>query len=324
MFFAFGEACCSSTITIVVSLLKDTVDSTEIAFVRGLVTMFLSMVILIYKGENLKPSSFNEFKFLAAQGIFGAAGIWSMYYAYQNMPTGDASAIVFSYIAFTALFERIFLKEPFGWLEMILTGVTIAGVVFIMRPPFLFGGVEENQPRYFIPAIVALVSAIFMALMVVVIRTLGKLNTQALKPAFYFACSLMIFTGISIVSQRGWTMPGCTITRLITVGLGFVAFAMFSCLSYALSVESGAYVTMITVSEVYMVFLVDVFFLGTTPTWLSIGGVVMIVGASTITSVKKIIQAKKEENQAEENCPQTGEERENHVDVRQEILETFV
>lgn len=61
------------------------------------------------------------------------------FYAFRHMPLADASVIVFSVPVFTAVFARMFLKEPCGLFSAFSVVLTLIGVILITRPPILFG-----------------------------------------------------------------------------------------------------------------------------------------------------------------------------------------
>lgn len=291
---AFAAAFCSVSSTLTVSSLEGAIGATEITFMRGFVTATLSLVLLIRRGVPIRPSSLRELMLLALHSLLGAVAIWTQYYAYQNMATADAAAIIFGYIAFTALFARIFLKEPFGWLEMLLIALTITGVIFIMQPPFLFGGYGSEKSTQIIPALAAFCTSLLGGFQMVALRQLGKQGTDACKTVMYMGIALMVCTAISIASGgAGWSVPGCSFTRFLTVLIGLFSFTSFSLLSFALTLENAVVISLITVSQVYLIFIADVLFFGARPDWFSITGTVLIVGSSMANSLKTVFGKKR-------------------------------
>lgn len=291
---AFSVACGSALISILVAYLKGAIGPSHITLTRGILNSFFCITIFIYKGSRMRPNSFQEFKYLSLLGFLGATGLWALYYAYQNMPTGDAAAIVYGYIAFTALFGRIFLKEPFGCFEIVLVGFTVGGVVLIMRPPLLFGGTESGQKTHVIPGLAAFTTCVLAALQTVILRALGKQKTDPIKSVLYSALSLTFIAVLSISIEQKWSVPGCTLTRLLAVAIAVISFVMYWGFTYALTVENALFISVITVSEVYLVFFADVLLFGTKVEWLSVAGIMMIVLSSLVTSFRKIYSQRKQ------------------------------
>lgn len=297
--FAFVTACTSSVVVILVSLLQGSVDSSKLTFFRGSFSCVSSLIFLIYKNISIKPTSFHEVKFFALYGTSTSFAVLAQYYAYQNMPTGDATAILYSYIAFGVVFGRILLKEHLGLFEGLFVLLAIVGVLLIVRPSFLFGYGEESQESTFLPAVLAVLASVAGAFVAVALRALGKQNTHPMKSIHYCAICLLVLSSVSITIQGGWSLPICTKDRLLTVAFALASFLLLVFFACALAAESIVLVTVITVSEVWIVFFLDTFLLGTSANLLSILGILLIVGSSIAISAKKLYHLRK----GSEECP---------------------
>lgn len=76
----------------------------------------------------------------------GSNAMILLFYAVQQMPLADATVIMFSNPVFTALLAWIFLKEKCTIWDCVFTVFTLAGVIMIARPPFIFGArIEEIE-----------------------------------------------------------------------------------------------------------------------------------------------------------------------------------
>lgn len=318
---AFVAACLSSIVTILVSLAHGTSDASQLVFTRGLLSSVFSSALLIGLGVQLTPTSRDEVKGLLLQGILSYVSLWSLYYAYQNMSPGDAATIFYGYIAFSAIFGRILLKEPLGCFEGIMLFITLAGVILIIRPPFLFGsqGSVETTTKL-LPALCALFSSLCSACMTVALRALGKQNTNPIKSVMYCALFQLVLSSASITITGSWSISACVRQRLEIVAFAILAFLALSLFVYALSLENIALVTVITVNEVYLVFCVETFFLGRNPNLLSIIGMVMIVSSSLVISGKKVMQMRKQLDHKinDKDVKKVDSDAENHDDIMEE------
>ena len=60
------------------------------------------------------------------------------------MPIGDQTMVAASATFFACIYARIFLKEPIKILNLVNIGFVISGVLLIAKPPFIFGGSEND------------------------------------------------------------------------------------------------------------------------------------------------------------------------------------
>ena len=145
------------------------------------------------------------------------------------MPLGDASAIVFSSSVYTVLLARVFLKEPFGFLDGIILIVTVFGVILITRPTTIFSPQQtENEPitinttvtTFFTPTMInsdaklsnvflGTVSAIAASLMIscghIALRNLSSIHFSI--PLFYLSVCGVIVTSASMLITRTFLLP---------------------------------------------------------------------------------------------------------------------
>ena len=66
------------------------------------------------------------------------------YFAVKHMPIGDMTMIAASSTFFACIYARIFLKEPINKLNLLNIGFVLCGVMLIAKPPFIFGGNEND------------------------------------------------------------------------------------------------------------------------------------------------------------------------------------
>lgn len=296
---AFVSAVFYSCLTLIVSNLKGEISVSELIFVRGCVASVLSLIIMCYNGTKILISTLEELKFHLVNSTLLVATIYCQYYAIQNMPAADATAITYCYVALSGLFGRIFLKETFGILELLLVLVTFSGVILIARPPFLFQSLENqtqeelsNEKNVLAP-ITAGIASLTVASILVVLRKMGKRNYDVIATCFYTMLSCIIVPLISTTLSNEWKVPcpwaWCRVLASAVSGyLGYAACA------YALSFENTIYVSLVSLNEVIIVFCVTVIFFSYVPNWTSILGVVLILGSSVAILVRKIMLSENE------------------------------
>ena len=75
---------------------------------------------------------------IIARGVFTCMSAMSIYFALQNMAIGDFSMIAACQPFFVIILSRVFLSEPCGLPEIFAVLLLLSGVVFVVKPPFIF------------------------------------------------------------------------------------------------------------------------------------------------------------------------------------------
>ncbi|XP_067858858.1 solute carrier family 35 member G1 isoform X2 [Heptranchias perlo] len=185
----------------IVSLLVKKIEgihALEISGIRCLFQWLFTCPIIIYKELDFLGPKGKRY-LLYMRGILGATAMMLLFYAIKQMPLADATVILFSNPVFVTIFAWIFLKERCTVLDPIFTVFTLAGVILIARPPFLFGsrvsGIENEYKNHIKGTIAAFGSAICAAMTLIVIRKMGVKNQAK-------------WEGVNTTEQRetSWTM----------------------------------------------------------------------------------------------------------------------
>ena len=82
----------------------------------------------------------------------------AQFFALQHLPLADMVMISASAPIYTVFFARLFIKEPIILVDLISTLFVLIGVLFIAKPPFIFGSSNlYTQDPYAINAVIILV-----------------------------------------------------------------------------------------------------------------------------------------------------------------------
>ncbi|KAJ8982046.1 hypothetical protein NQ317_001741 [Molorchus minor] len=130
-----------SLCSVIVKWMTD-IDPMALAAYRYLGVLLPAIPIVIYRQEKVFPKG--KRIMLLLRSFTGTAALMLSFYAFRHMPLADASVIVFSVPVFTGIFARMFLKEPCGLFNVFSVILTLIGVVFITRPPSLFGNTVDS------------------------------------------------------------------------------------------------------------------------------------------------------------------------------------
>lgn len=195
-----GAAFAFSIMSLLVKWVGRHLSSQEIVLVRGLVTLAVSWASL--RAAGVSPGGARKGA-LALRGVFGFAAVSAFFYAVIHLPLADATVIHYTNPAFTAAFAAVVLAEPIRARDAVSLVASLAGVVLIARPTFLFGG-EPLDP---FGVGVALLGAALSAAAYVVVRDLRR-TEHPLVIVFWFG----------LVSTLG-SVPGTAVDFRLPTGV---------------------------------------------------------------------------------------------------------
>ena len=116
--------------------------------VTRFVIQIVSMSFLVYKNKLTIVQEKAITNVLLIRGISGATALLLGFLSLQFIDVSDTQSLINSSVLITALMGRIFLKEKINICHVISMILTFLGVLFILRPSFLFG-IEENLENVF-------------------------------------------------------------------------------------------------------------------------------------------------------------------------------
>lgn len=156
-----------SLMSLLVKLVGRSLPSQEIVLVRGLVTAAIAytavrrMAGLDFRGRRKG--------LLILRGVLGFAAVSCFFYAVIHLPLADVTVIHYTNPAFTAAIAALVIAEPVRARDAAGLVASLAGVLLIARPSFLFEGASRLDP---LAAGIALLGAILSAGAYVTVREL--------------------------------------------------------------------------------------------------------------------------------------------------------
>lgn len=215
-----------SLCSVIVKWMTD-VNPMALAAYRYLGVLLPAIPIVIYRQEPVFPKG--KRIMLILRCFTGTAALMLSFYAFRHMPLADASVIVFSVPVFTAIFARMFLKEPCGLFNVFSVILTLIGVVLITRPPLVFGNTINSlgestagqRPEIW-GAVAAFSSTLFGANAYVLLRALKGIHFSIIMTnfgAFALVQCLLVTYLIGALC-----LPPCGIDRYLIVALAIFSF----------------------------------------------------------------------------------------------------
>ena len=203
-----------SVMSLLVKIAGQRLPTQEVVLARSSVGALLSWMVLRSRGVSLLG---NRRGLLLVRAALGYGALSCFFYALVHLPLADATVIQYTNPVFTALLAAVLLSERLRAREVVLVLVSLAGVVLMARPGFLFGGLEQRLDLT--AAAIALLGAVLSAGAYVAVRKLGS-TEDPLVIIFYFA-ALSSLGAIPFTAAAGPVMP-TPLEWLALAGIGVV------------------------------------------------------------------------------------------------------
>jgi len=262
----------------------ESVDPFTIAFYRFIGIALPAFSILIYRGEDLFPKG--KVWMLIVRSVMGASNLCVHFYGVKHMPIADANMISAASPIWTVIMSRIFLKEPMKPFDIVNVVITLTGILFIIRPPFVFGYDEsfEFDPQYYIAAVIVFCGTFMQAAVYIFLRALKGIHYSVTLTTFGTIGTLEASILMSTLGR-----PSCGVTRLMMVGIGLLSFIGQICLTVSLQLEEAGKVSIMRkAGDILFAFLFQIFIFHDYPGVWSIIGAILVSVAVFINGSNKV------------------------------------
>ncbi len=268
-----GSAFFFSLMSVLVKQLGERLPSQEVVLARAFVGSVLSYAMV--RRARLSPWGVSR-RILVLRGLLGFGALSSYFFALTRLPIAEATVIQFTSPIWTAALAALFLRERVGRQLAVCGAVSLAGVVLVARPGFLFGsGTAGLDP---VGVGVALLGSVLTASAYVTVRKASRTD-DPLVIVFYFAwiaVLLAIPTAAPIlILPSGWEWP-----MLALVGVATQIGQVF--LTRGLKLETAGRATSVGYAQIVFATIWGMLFFAEVPDLLAAVGALLIVG-STVT-----------------------------------------
>lgn len=264
-----------SLMSLFVKLAGQRLPAVEIVLFRSLVMLLISAVLVRRSG--LAMWGINK-RLLLLRGLLGFAALSCFFYAVTKLPLADVTVIHFTNPVFTALLATFFLAETMTGREISGLILSLAGVVLIARPTFLFG--QWAGDLDVTAVMIALSASVFSACAYTTIRKLRDTDHH-LVIIFYFS---LVSAVSSIPLTAGafiWPTPA---EWLLLIGVGIVTQTAQVFLTKGLLRERAGRAMSIGYVQVLFAAAWGMLFFGDIPSPLSVGGAALVFLGSLLVA----------------------------------------
>lgn len=294
----------------------------QILFARMSITVVLASLYMYHKQTPHFPLGKPEVRLLlVARGFGGFFGVFGMYYSLLYLPLADATVITFLAPGLACWACSYLIKEPFTRVEKIGTLISLVGVIFIARPVTLFkafgeapstsgtgntaqsddiasvpvenradaGSYENVTPTQRLTAVgIALMGVLGAACAYTTIRWIGT-RAHPLISVNYFAtwCTIVSLVMMFALPGVGFLLPAEAKEWGYLIFLGVCGFIMQFLLAASLSYEKSSRATNIVYCQMLFALGFDKLIFGHLPSFLSIIGSSLILGAAIFVAMQK-------------------------------------
>ncbi|KAL6452754.1 hypothetical protein SBY92_000094 [Candida maltosa Xu316] len=269
----------------------------QILFVR----MFITYICcLLYMGitRSVPEAPFGPKsvrKLLLLRGFVGFFGVFGMYFSLQYLSLSDAVALTFLVPMVTAFLAWLMLHEKYSILEAICSIFSLAGVLLIAKPSFIFGNesakesngdesVESSSSeKRILATIVGLVGVCGAACVYIVLRKIG-MHAHPLLSVSYFAltCCVVTFVAILVIPGLTFVLPSNSYQWTLFFIIGLSGFFMQFSLTAGVQRVKAARASLMAYSGMIFAVVWDLTIWHHFPGVLSFFGITLIIGNAII------------------------------------------
>ncbi len=211
---------------------------------------------------------------LLARGGVGTLALICVYYALTTIPYAEATVLQYLHPMFTALLALVFLGERLQRSTLLCILFSLAGLLAIVRPEFLFTELAASYPPL---AIVAAITGAFgSAVAYVLVRTLSGREDPSVI-IFYFPIIALpvslLLLGSDFVMPSGWDW-------LLLLAVGVATQVGQVGLTKAMQTETASKATSFSYLQVVFAALLGWLVFSEVPgVWTLVGGALIVLGA---------------------------------------------
>lgn len=272
MRYMAASAFCFSVMSLLVKMAGSRLPSQEVVMARAIVTMILSIVLL--RRARVAAPWGNQRGLLTLRGVFGFLALSCFYHSITHLPIADATVIQYTNPVYAGLLAVPFLGERLRRREVLSVVASMAGVMLVMRPAFLFGGSAHALPPATV--MIGLFGAMCSAAAYITVRKLGRTEHPAVIISYFSVISVIASVPVAL---PGWIWPTAR-EWLVLVGIGVATQLGQTYLTHGLRMERTGTATATGYLQIVFAALWGVLFFAEVPDAGTLLGAAVIVGST--------------------------------------------
>jgi drug/metabolite transporter (DMT)-like permease len=261
--FAVAQSIMFAFMGLFVKLATDIHHPVEAMFFRSFVCLILCTITLRSIGKLYMIKSAN-LRNQMIRGVVGSIGMVLTFFALKMLPLSEIQSLLFAAPIFVVLLSYPLLKEKVGIYRIAAAMAGFCGILLIVQP----GAISS-----FAGGMVGIAAAFFHALIMVILRWLGK-SEEPFVTVFYFSLisSVLVIPALPFF----FTMPSLY-SLFLLVMIGVCAFALQICLTKSYIYADATIIAPITYLNMLWALLLDFFVWGFVPGAMVVAGAAIII-----------------------------------------------
>lgn len=279
----------------------DNVNPIQLVMFRFIGVLIPTIPIVVYTEQPVFPQGSR--RKLVMRSIVGIIGMMTSFYAFQKLPLGESSVIVYSSPAFVTLYAKKFLKQPSSRWEVVAIALTVIGVSLIVYPTFDFVSPIHTIPYeehiYNLACGLAFISMLFSSAACVIVRNLKALHFSVLMTndgVIGFILTIVVLYLFGAIC-----MPTCGTERVLIVCLALSSYLGQVLLTMALQMEEVGFVTIARSADILFACVWQLLFFDELPTILALIGGCLVIISILILGIHKLAVVLPPESQLRAN-----------------------
>jgi drug/metabolite transporter (DMT)-like permease len=176
-----------SLMSLFVKLAGRRLPVSEIVLFRSLVMVVISAVLVWRAG--IHPWGVRK-RLLVLRGVVGFCALFGFFFAVTRLPLADVTVIHFTNPVYTAVLATVLLGETMRRNEIAGLILSIAGVVLVVRPTFLFGALAGDLDLF----------AVGVAVLVSILSACAYVTVRKLRETEHYLVIVLYFAMVSLAA----------------------------------------------------------------------------------------------------------------------------
>lgn len=247
-----------------------------------------TLTLLVHRGDLPYPKKYRFL--LLANGVTICISLGLQFYSLKYAPLPEATVIIFSSPVFVVIFACLILGEKCTSLHCVMILLTVTGIVFIARPPFIFKSELQHyttQNWWGIGA--ATGGSILSALFLVIVKLLKDLHYSVILHGS--SVIALILSSLLGLYEGDLCTPQHSKDRVLLFAFGAVGFIGFAFNTKALETEEVGLVSIVRTSSVVFTFMWQALLFQDYPDLLTLVGTLLVVSCVAFTGLYKWIKS---------------------------------
>ncbi|KUI56239.1 hypothetical protein VP1G_03653 [Cytospora mali] len=288
--------------------------SMNILFVRMSITT-LGITAWLWKQnkpDNILGKRENR-KLLLVRAFGGFLGVFGLYYSLRYLNLSEATVITFMMPLVASLGGYLLLGSPFSWLEILLSIVSLFGVLLVASPDAMFPAAETDVTLNSPDAVnlvgriwalcVGLLGVCGSAAAFLCMSVIGK-TENPLTVVNYFAalCAVVSVVALIVLPGLGFQAPGNVWEWTLLLFSGLSGFLMQFLITLSLQAERSLVAVNMVYTQIVFALTLDGIVFHTIPHVVSLLGCALIMGSAVFLAWHKT-KARNKAGNPEEGGP---------------------